>query len=320
MSSGPKLLLIDGNNMCHRLFWAARTRQKGKKGEGDGLTYKGRCVEVIYGFFRQLIHLHKRYPDYFPIIAWDAGYTRRLEESQAAVAAGLIPSAYKSTRPKRGEVNDDPDAIDMEPLFEQMEELQVNGLNWVRCLQVMIPGVEADDILHTYARTYADWDGRSVIISSDGDFYQVIDDNTTLYHPVKKELWTKERFTMEFGFAPYLWVDAGAIIGEIGKSKDNIFGVDGWGPTTACKYVREHGDIDAIKAVIEAKPEKKRGKRERDFLEQWERLLLAWSLKKMDMLPDLPKPRCPPRDEKAVRKYFLEWSFASILKEAWRLV
>ena len=319
MSNGPKLLLIDGNNMCHRLFWAARSKMRGKAGgASDTLKHKGRCVDVIYGFMRQLIHLHKKYPDHFRVIAWDAGYSRRLAESQSGVEAGIIPSAYKSTRPKRGDERDD--GIDMEELFEQMEEIQVNSLNLVKCLQVMIKGVEADDILYTYARTYADWDGQSVIVSTDGDLFQAIDSNTMLYNPIKKELWTNERFQMEFGFSPYLWADAGGIMGEIGKSKDNIFGVDGWGPTTACKYVREHGDIDAIKAAIEAKDEKKRGKREKDYLKQWERLQLAKSLKQMDILPNLPKPRCPPRDAKDVRKYFLEWSFASILKEDWRLV
>jgi hypothetical protein len=40
----------------------------------------------------------------------------------------------------------------------------------------------------------------------------------------------------------------------------------------------------------------------------------------MDILAEVPKPRCPPKDEGALKKFFLEWGFASILKEASRLI
>jgi DNA polymerase-1 len=132
-----------------------------------------------------------------------------------------------------------------------------------------------------------------------------------------KELWTVERFEKEFGFSPELWVDKGAIEGEVGPSKDNIFGVDGWGPVNACKYVCEFGNIDNILAALREK--KKRGKREETFLAQEERLRLAMSLKRMDVIENLPMPRIMRMVTKAdVEKMFLKFGFASLLKESWR--
>jgi len=313
MPDGPKLLLIDGNNMCHRVFWAKR---KGKGGNAGLLSYKGREVDVLYGFFRQLIHLNKKYPDYFPVVAWDRGYARRLAESQAAVEQGIVPSAYKQPRKEAQEEKKDDE--EYQSLMEQMEQV-ADSLKFVKCLQVAMDGFEADDIIFTYARTYADWGGKSVVVSTDKDFFQVIDDSTVIYDAMRKEVWTRERFEMEFGFPPHLWVDAGAIMGEVGKSKDNIFGVDGWGPKTAYAYVREHGNVDAIIAALQEK--KKRGKREETFLEQIPRLRLAKSLKQMDIIPNVPKPRVLRHtSEEELKQFFIDWGFVSLMKEAVRLV
>jgi 5'-3' exonuclease len=132
-------------------------------------------------------------------------------------------------------------------------------------------------------------------------------------------MWTKERFELEFNYAPELWLDKGAIEGEVGPSKDNIFGVDGWGPKTANQYVAEYGDCDAIRDAILAK--KKIGKREQTYLDQHERLVLAKSLKRMDIIPNVPRPRfMAPLTEKELRNYFLKFGFASILKDTWRLI
>lgn len=314
MLNGPKLLLIDGNNMAHRVFWAQR-RRKPDGTTVSGLSHKGKEVDLIYGFFRQLVHLHKSYPEHFRVIVWDGEYTRRLDESTKAVEAGIVPSAYKQPRKEsQEEKKNDPDQIS---LREQMAEVKF-GLDLARCLQVVIPGCEADDVIYTYARTYAEWNADCVIVSTDKDFMQALDDNTIVYDAMKKEIWTKERFELEFGYPPRLWVDMGALMGEEGPSKDNIFGVDGWGPKTASDYVTAHGDIDAIITYIQSKVE--RSKKEQTLLDQILRLRLAKSLKRMDILPEVPKPRCAPKDEDAIKGFFLEWGFASLLKEAARLI
>ena len=177
-------------------------------------------------------------------------------------------------------------------------------------------GIEADDILNSYAKQNEGWDGESVIISSDQDFYQCVSPNTSVYDAMKKEHWSDERLKMEFGFDPMKWVDAGAIMGD---KSDNIFGVDGWGPVTACKYVREHGGIPEIMAMLKAK--KKLGKKEQTFVDSADILELAYSLKMMDVIEGLPKARvCHTINEDTIKAYFLEFGFASLLKDIRRLV
>ena len=305
MPSSPKFLLIDANNMCHRCFWAQQE-----------LSYKGKQTNVVFGFFKQLVHLHKEYPDHFRIIAWDGGYARRLEESKKGVEAGIIPSEYKASRHNQ-EIDDEKKAL-LESLYEQMREVE-SSLPLIRCLQVRKEGYEADDIINTYVQTYRKWNSHCVIVSTDRDFFQLLAPGIVIYDGVKKEVVTEERFKMETGFSPSLWVDAGAIMGEVGPSKDNIFGVEGWGPVNASKYIREYGDIDAIIVALQAKS--KRGKREDVFLNSIPRLRLAKSLKRMDMIPDVPKPRIlTALDPKKVEQYFIQWGMVSLLKEIWRLV
>jgi DNA polymerase-1 len=317
-SNGPKLLLIDGTNLCFREFFSKKN-----------LKHKGKNVDVLYGVFKSLISFHKKWPDHFRIIAWEGGYARRLAESTAGVESGLCPETYKENRRRKAaESRENPDPmIDMESLFEQMNMLQELGLPLTKTLQVKSKGYEADDVLHTYADYANRHNGDAVIISSDQDFYQCLTDNVKVYDPRVKSmegqdpLWTKERFEMEFNYSPQLWVDKGAIEGEVGASKDNIFGVDGWGPKTANQYVSQYGGCDAILEALLAKPENKRGKREQTYIDQFERLMLAKSLKGMDIIPDIPMPRIKKSlKEEDLKKFFMRFGFMSIKKDIWRLI
>lgn len=303
MPEVPKLLLIDGNNLCFREHFSKKN-----------LSHKGRSVDVLYGVFKSLVSYHKKWEDHFRIVCWEGGYERRLRESEEGVAKGIIPSSYKQNRRDKA-AEPDPE---LEPLFEQIDILKDEMLDKTKTLQVRVKGYEADDVINSYADWAVRHGGEAVIVSSDQDFYQCLRPGIQVYDARSGELWTPDRLDKEFGFGPELWLHKGAIEGEVGPSKDNIFGVDGWGPVTACKYVSEYGDIHAIKEAIEAK--KKRGKREEVYLQQWDRLLLSLSLKRMDIIDELPMPRIKRRsNEKDVKAMFLEYGFASLLKEAWRL-
>jgi DNA polymerase-1 len=304
MSKPPKLCLIDGTNLCFREYFSKKN-----------LSYKGRAVDVIFGGLKSLISYHKKWPNHFRIIAWEGGYARRLAESEAGVEAGIIPSSYKQNRRDK---KDAPDAEDLTVLFEQIDTFQLM-LDKTKTLQVRAKGYEADDVINSYADWAVRHGGEAIIVSSDKDFFQCINESVSVFDAREKAMWNLERFEKEFTYSPELWVDKGAIEGEIGPSKDNIFGVDGWGPVNANKYVTEHGDIDSILEFLRNKD--KRGKREDVFLEQEKRLRLAKSLKRMDIVPELPMPRVKVSPtEKEIVSMFLEYGFASILKESWRFM
>jgi DNA polymerase-1 len=297
--------LIDANNLCFREFFSSKN-----------LAYKGKAVDVLYGVFKSLIAYHKKWPNHFRIVCWEGGYARRLAESEAAVEAGLIPSSYKQNR--RDKAADPDPKHDIESLFEQMGILETL-LDETKTLQVRAKGYEADDVICSYAKWAERHGGDAVIVSSDKDFYQCISPDVQVFDAGKNELWTNDRFQREMGYEPVLWIDKGAIEGEIGPSKDNIFGVTGWGPVYASRYVSQYGDIESIRDALLAK--KKRGKLEDVFLKEGERLRLAKSLKRMDEVPNLPRARTlKVTTEKEVKNMFLKWGFSSLLRDAWRLV
>ena len=303
MSEGPKLLLIDGSNLCFREFFSKKN-----------LKHKGRSVDVIFGLFKSLASYHKKWPDHFRIIAWEGGYERRLSESEAAVESGIIPSSYKQNRRDKAAENDP----ELEPLFDQMGMVK-DMLKKTRTLQVSAPGYEGDDVLYSYARWAERHGGEAIIVSSDKDFYQCISPSVKVFDARSNEMWDSRRFQTEMGYGPELWVDKGAIEGEIGPSKDNIFGVTGWGAVTATKYVSEFGGIHSILDHLKSK--EKRGKKEDTYIEEFDRLILARSLKQMDDIPNLPMPRVLSFfDEKEIRSMFAHWGFLSLVKEAPRFL
>lgn len=304
MSDGPKLLLIDGNNMAHRVFWAHQT-----------LSHAGRHTGLLFGFLKQLISLHKEFPDHFRIVAWDRGHEARLAMTKKAIEDGVLPPSTEEQSYEYKGNRDHEMTPERESLLEQMDEMKI-GLELVRCLQVGVAGEEADDILYTYALENRENGGESVIVSSDNDFYTVLGDGVTIYDAMKHETWTRERFNIEFGFGPDRWLDVAGLMGEKG---DNIFGIPNWGPVTALKYVREFGTVEDIIAAMKEKA--KRTSREEALLQHIPRIMLAKELKRMRVIPNLPRPRVLRELSKDdLEKYCLTFGFASLLKDLWRLI
>lgn len=296
------LVLIDGNNLAYRVFWTHKE-----------LTHGDSPTGLLYGFVKSLVMLKKRYKGHFFIVAWEGGYDRRRQESEKAVEDGIVPSSYKANREARQ------DQEELDSFFTQMDQLKDEFLPAMRVLQARVESYEADDVIYTYAVNNAEQDGQTVVVSSDKDFMVLLQyPNVLIYDAMKQQTWTAHEFEAEFGFPPSMWTDVGAIMGD---KSDNIFGVPGWGISWASKYIREYGDCDKVIAALQAKPEKKRGKKEQAFLEHLDRLRVARSLKKMDAIPFIPKLRIQKaRSEKALCKLFIKYGFASMMKKAAWLV
>ena len=155
-----KLLFIDGNNMSYRTFWTHRH-----------LSNKGVPVSLLYGFFKSLSILKKTHPEYKIVIVWDSKSARRIAESTAATEKGIIPSPYKATRGERNE--------DFKSMFEQMDILK-EGLQFTNVQQVHMSGYEADDVIYSYCKSANPDDTDVLVITSDKDYYQAIQDNVRI--------------------------------------------------------------------------------------------------------------------------------------------
>lgn len=292
-----KILLIDGNNFCYRVFWTNRS-----------LMYNGASVSLLYGVFKHLAGLKKTYSDYCFVIVWDSKSVRRIVESKEGVEKGIIANTYKSGRLQRKEFDEQ-----FKEMFRQIPILK-EKLNLININQVYIEGYEADDVIYSYCKTLRD--SEILVLTSDKDYYQMLNDNVSIYEPIKKELWTKKVFIDHFGIEPELWVDVGAISGD---KSDSIEGADGWGEITALKYVKQFGTLEKILSHLTCKTD--RTKKEDILTSYKDRLFLAKSLKKMDLVYPLPLlTDKKPMDKKPLHEFFIQNGFGSLILEEGRLL
>ena len=220
----PQLFLIDGYALIYRAFYAMISRPL--------RTSKGENTSAAWGVANFLIRLREKYrPDY---VAWvnDAGTSFREER---------YPE-YKSTREKL----DESLQADFDRAVERISEL----LAVLRIPLVAIPGYEADDVIGTLAQAGAAGGLRSVIVSGDKDFYQLIGPGIVLLNPGRggpaavDEVWVDESNAAErLGVPPSQVVDYLALVGD---SSDNIPGVKGIGEKGALKLLAEYGSLDTI--------------------------------------------------------------------------
>jgi len=96
--------------------------------------------------------------------------------------------------------------------------------------QLILDHTEADDLIATLCGLYRDT--QKVIISSDKDFFQLLDDTTLLYRPVQKEILNKNNIVEKFNIHPTNFTLARSMTGD---KSDNIEGLAGVGLKSASK-------------------------------------------------------------------------------------
>ena len=85
------------------------------------------------------------------------------------------------------------------------------------------------------------------------------------------------------------------------------------------KYVQEHGSIENIRAFLSS--QLKLSKKEQVLLDSKERLDLAYSLKQMDFVPEIPKTRFTKEyDAKEIIEFFEHFGFKTLTRDAWKLI
>ena len=206
------VLIVDALNLFTRHYVAH-----------PALNSNGGHVGGVVGFLYSVISLVERYKPSEVAIIWEGGGSTRRR---------AIYSEYKSKRRpqklNRYYEKDIPDTV--ENRNYQITTL-VHLLGFLPALQVYVPDCEADDVIG-YMSKYAFKDKRKVIVSSDRDFYQLLDNKTIIYSPTWKKLVTFKEVKEKFGISPENFCLAKAICGD---PSDNISGVKGVGFKTLSK-------------------------------------------------------------------------------------
>lgn len=105
-------------------------------------------------------------------------------------------------------------------------------LNLCPVIQIMEENVEADDIISYVVQHKNHKNYVKVIVSSDKDFIQLLDDKTILMRPVQDEILNKNRVIEEFKIHPNNFALARSIVGD---KSDNLDGVRGVGLVNLAK-------------------------------------------------------------------------------------
>ena len=221
----PTLFLLDGHALIYRAFFAMISRPL--------TTSSGENTSAPFGLARFLIRLMEDHePDYVGVVL-DAGDSYRTE----------VYPEYKATREKMPE--------EMAASLPRVRDI----VEAFRVPVIEIPDWEADDVIGTLARQAAAQGVRTVIVSGDKDFYQLIDDMTHLLNPgrggpagVDEERVTPANASERLGVPPGHVTDYLALIGD---SSDNIPGVRGIGKKTAPDLIERFGDLEQILAHAE---------------------------------------------------------------------
>lgn len=211
---------------------------------------------------------------------------------------------YKANRP--------PPPEDLKPQFPLVRD--ATRAFSLPCIEE--PGLEADDLIASYARAACERGWDVTIVSSDKDLMQLVGPHAggeiDMLDTMKNQRIATAEVVEKFGVPPPL---VGDVLALMGDSVDNIPGIRGIGPKTATKLIQEHGGLEA---ALAAAPEMKPGKLRESLIEQAEmarlsRVLVA--LKEDCPLPvaldDLKLGTIPPAPLAAFLK---EHGFTSLLK------
>ena len=235
-----KYLFIDGNNLGIRASFA-----------NSSLTsLEGVPSGMHYGFLSSILSIKNKFPDHKMVIAWDSKSKRRIEESENANNLGKIPSVYKANR-KKDELP--------EPLrnfYEQSTYLK-KGLGKLGIPQIKIDGYEADDVIASYVTQLKDMSEEIIILTSDADYYQLLDKNVFIYDGMKNVLIDLDHLQNLYGVNSEEFVHGCSIMGDDG---DNIFGVPGWGDKKAMEEIKKHKTFDKVIDFYDSKYKDLRGK------------------------------------------------------------
>jgi len=211
-----KLLLIDGNSLLFRAYFATSYREMLK-------TSNGIYTNAIYAFANMLEKALKLIKPDYCAVAFDKGkHTFRHE---------MCPD-YKGGRKQT------PEELVMQfPIVrEMMDAYNIPYLEFDE--------IEADDIIGTLSKKF---DIETCILSSDRDLLQLID-NTTSVYIMKKGMseiakMDEKALLDEYELKPKQIIDFKGLAGD---KSDNIKGVEGVGETTATKLLNQYDTCEGI--------------------------------------------------------------------------
>lgn len=222
----PKNIIIDGSNLIHRNYHVFQKSEEERKTSSDGVSdgfnvYAG--TSNFYAFILQSLAKLKSDKEDRLYIVWD----RKLHYAPT-FRQDILEGQYKANRERD---------VDKEA---QLDEY-VNGI-WCITGSLGIKNVfpyskfEGDDVMAWLSKNLP---GKTTIVSSDKDLCQLINENVSVFNPLKKNVINTKNFSEHLGIEQQYFVMLKSIVGDAG---DNIKGVNKIGPVRGTPLARKFID------------------------------------------------------------------------------
>ncbi len=217
MSEGdPHVLAVDGNSLAHRAYHAIVD------------TDDAVGAFVTAGFMGMLGSVWGHGPFDAIVIALDHPHNQRKVD---------FPE-YKANRTDQVDLSDH--------LRDLGTHLRATGL-----VVVDVEGAEGDDVLAATTDACEAREWRCTVLSSDRDLTALVSERVTLLRPrgtmSDLRVYDPAAVMTEYGVRPDQYTDLAALRGD---PSDGLVGVNGIGPKTAARLLRDHGDLTGIYANL----------------------------------------------------------------------
>lgn len=279
------------------------------------LTVGTQQTQAIFGFAKQMHALLRTYHEYQPLVLWDGHAQWRYD---------MLPKTadhpgYKGDRDK------DPKQAAMREAYKTQRPYIEEMLTLLGVRQMLVTTHEADDMAGFIVMNSK---GRILLVTGDGDWLQLVGENTEWYDPQRDNKVTMRNFLEATGyFTPQAFLQGKAFMGD---TSDKIPPVGGIGEKGAPLFLAEHGSVkawfdkmprvdgdqEALKQLLKKMP-----KAEITIAYGGGIKKFAQNIKLMN-LRAVPKPEKEnvivthkPLDEAGFREFCERWAFNSILRD-----
>ncbi|GAJ25219.1 DNA polymerase I [Liquorilactobacillus sucicola DSM 21376 = JCM 15457] len=254
VKENKKLLLIDGNSVAFRAFFALHQSLE------RFVNHNGLHTNAVYGFKTMLDNIIESVNPTHVLVAFDAGRKTFRNEKYAD---------YKGGRAKT--------PTELSEQFPYVKKLlEAYGMKYYE-----LQNYEADDIIGTLAKQGEEQDFETTIVTGDRDLTQLATEKTTVAVTQKGvtevERYTPKHVEAKYGLSPAQIIDMKGLVGD---NSDNYPGVAKVGEKTAIKLLKQFKSIEGIYENID---ELKKSKMKEHLIEDKE---IAF------MCKDLARIRC----------------------------
>ena len=226
MFDNKRILIIDQLNLFFRNYIV-----------NPSLSSNGAPIGGLKGCFQSIQKICRESKPDLIVICWDgAGGSKKRKLMKKDYKAGRKPIRLNRS------IRNMPEEKETENKIWQQTRL-IEYYNHTPIIQFMFNGTEADDIIAYISQLKELANSEKLIISSDKDFFQLLNEKTVQYRPVQKEILNENSILDKFDIHPANFAIARAMEGD---KSDNIEGIEGLGLKTIAKrfpFLRENKSV-----------------------------------------------------------------------------